>query len=52
MSNPVRHPRAGLAWERYVYANSRAWHWLRIAIRVGGACLLVTLLWLTYTVLR
>ncbi|MEU6582134.1 hypothetical protein ACFXG4_20450 [Nocardia sp. NPDC059246] len=43
--------RAGLAWQQYVYAGSRSWHWLRVASAVGGAFFLATLLWLTYTVL-
>ncbi|GAB0107764.1 hypothetical protein JMUB6875_67630 [Nocardia sp. JMUB6875] len=44
--------RAGLAWQQYVYAGSRAWHWLRVAAGFGAACFLITVLWLTYTVLR
>ncbi|MEC3952620.1 hypothetical protein VMT65_06220 [Nocardia sp. CDC153] len=48
----MKHQRAGLAWQQYVYAGSRAWHWLRVASGVGAGTFLVTLLWLTYTVLR
>ncbi|WP_162958755.1 hypothetical protein [Nocardia yunnanensis] len=47
----MRNQRTGLAWQQYVYAGSRAWHWLRVAAAVGAACFLVTVLWLTYQVL-
>ncbi|MFI1916190.1 hypothetical protein [Nocardia sp. NPDC020380] len=47
----MKHQRAGLAWQQYVYAGSRAWHWLRVAAGLGAAGFVCTVVWLTYTVL-